>query len=171
MFFLAARNWCGHPGSRMAFKTQKHQLFLSKTTCFDEKIKKTQCFFIVLGPVITRQLAFIFRPEWHGNFFFQNSRPPISNPNLEKLEFLKMSIGRPKSVGQHSRGQHAETPARQQSDLLRFWIGSVWDFPRFLLNLINLCIQELLHYTIEHAFMMRAIRFDHTCWQGRARPY
>ena len=85
MFFFAARNWCGHPGSRMAFKSQKHQLFLSKTTCFDEKIKKTQCFFIVLGPVITRQLAFIFRPEWHGNFFFSNFQAPDFKPKFGKI--------------------------------------------------------------------------------------
>ena len=111
MFFLAARNWCGHPGSRMAFKTQKHQLFLSKTTCFDEKIKKTQCFFIVLGPVITRQLAFIFWPEWHGHFFLKFAGPQFQTQIWKNWNFSKSASGDQNPSGNTAAGN---TPCHQR---------------------------------------------------------
>ena len=62
----------------MAFKTQKHQLFLSKTTCFDEKIKKTQRFFIVLGSRLASKSCLLIPLAVAGQLFFSSDfRVPI----------------------------------------------------------------------------------------------
>ena len=71
MIFLAARNVCGHPWSPMALKTLKTSIFLSKTICFDEKLKKTQRFFIVLGSRLASKSCLLIPLAVAGQLFFR----------------------------------------------------------------------------------------------------
>ena len=71
MIFLAARNVCGHPWSPMALKTFKTSIFLSKTICSDEKIKKTQRFFIVLGSRLASKSCLLIPLAVAGQLFFR----------------------------------------------------------------------------------------------------
>ena len=69
----------------MAFKSQKHQLFLSKTTCFDEKSKKTQCFFHGFGTRLHKATRLHIPTRMAWKLFFSNFQAPDFKPKFGKI--------------------------------------------------------------------------------------
>ena len=64
MFFLAGQNSCDHLGPPAAPKKSKYQVFLSKTSSYEQKNKKTRYFLILFGIRRCKATSLIIITPW-----------------------------------------------------------------------------------------------------------